>query len=84
MGNPQNIFLNALFWATAVMPPLPPLWHPSGAIIPEKVILPHTIAKRRGGLGGQDGPLRNIGAFQSVVTWGFYKAQELYLLKRGM
>jgi len=28
MGNPRNIFLNALFWLRHLMPPPPTLWHP--------------------------------------------------------
>jgi hypothetical protein len=48
---PQNISLNALFWATACNASAPPpLWQPLGAITPEKVIRHNR--KTQGRFGG--------------------------------
>ena len=45
-------FLTLFFWLRHVMPPPPPLWHPPGAITPEKVIRHHRKAQGRfGGTG---------------------------------
>jgi len=80
LGNPQNIFLNALWGLRYVMPPPPPLWHPPGVITPEKVIR-HNRKNEGAGLGDRHCPLRKQVLYNLLKTQDFYKAKETAIKK---
>ena len=72
--NPQNIFPNALLGLRHVMPPPPPLWHPPGAITPEKLIR-HNRKSEGAVRGDRHCPLRKQVLNNLLKTHDFYKAK---------
>jgi hypothetical protein len=60
------------------MPPPPPLWHPPGAIIPEKVI--QHYRKAQGGSGGQalSPPILDI--HNLLKGLGFQQSQNILMI----
>jgi len=79
----EIFFLTLFLGLRHVMSPPPPLWHPPGAITPEKVIR-DTIAKRRGGSGGQAlSPPKQV-VYPLLETQGFYKAEKIPSINRSL
>ena len=83
MGNPQNVFLNALFWATACNASAPRRCDTlPETITPEKVIRHNRKAKGRFGEGDRHCPLSKQVQYNLLKTQVFYKAKICAFLKQ--